>query len=446
MLQQYARTYGVDLDIAPPLPSTLKAVLIQTATDLVDTASDRHDWINPDTGANVRYHAGPDYATGYGLVNALAATGLIKEKKLREDTLASRAEVDEHEFRVAAGTSRIQITLAWDDEAFEGLYSPETEPRLVNDLDLTLVAPDGTEHLPWVLAPLAAAASIGAPDPIAATDIAPATRGGDHRNNVEQVTVDSPLPGRWVVRVRLAATSPGLLATPQPYSLAGDFDSRFYFTDWRESPGSVYEIVDGAPHALYTAARGQVYHSTFAPDGTLYATNANDRLLVRVRDGTVPETLYRHSTYVRDVGVDAAGGLYFSEASGASTDGVIYRFDVATRTATAYYRIRLTEVGGFWAGDFAFDNSGRLYLSTGNRIGGRVYRVDDPTAGASPLSVYSLAGEAITGIAFNRRDELFFTNWDRDFGRIYRVSLADGRRDLVYAFPNRRIWDISFRW
>ena len=147
MLQQYARTYGIDLDTAPPLPSTLKAALIQTATDLVDTVNDPHDWINPDTDADVRYHAGPDYATGYGLVNALAAVGIIKEKKLLENSIAARSEVDNHEFLVASGTDRIQFTLAWDDEAYEGVYVPDTESRLVNDLEFSLIAPDGTEHL-----------------------------------------------------------------------------------------------------------------------------------------------------------------------------------------------------------------------------------------------------------------------------------------------------------
>lgn len=445
VLQQYARTYGADLDSAPPLPSTLKAALIQTTTDLVHTARDREDWDNPDTGSFVQYHEGPDYATGYGVVNALAAVGLVREKNLAEGQIAARDEVREHVFQVPAGTERIQFTLAWDDEAFEGSVAPETAPRLVNDLELTLVAPDGTVHLPWVLAPLTPAAIIGDPDPIAPSDITPASRGRDHLNNVEQVTVVRPAAGRWIARVEVAATSPGLLARPQSYSLAGDFDSRLYFTDWAEQPGKLYEIHDGAPRAIFTAARGRVYHSAFAPDGTLYVTDANTASVLRVRvDGTA-EVVYRHLTYVRDLAFDPGGQLYFSEASGARADGKIYRLDVVSGTATTFYPVRLGQVGGFWAGDFAFDRDGRLYLSSGNRVGGRIYRVDDPAARSLPVSVYSLSGEAVTGIAFNRRGELFFTNWNSQRGNIYRASLADGRRDLVYSFSNRRIWDISFR-
>ena len=447
MLQQYARTYGIDLDTAPPLPSTLKAALIQTATDLVDTVNDPHDWINPDTDADVRYHAGPDYATGYGLVNALAAVGIIKEKKLLENSIAARSEVDNHEFLVASGTDRIQFTLAWDDEAYEGVYVPDTESRLVNDLEFSLIAPDGTEHLPWVLAPLTPAATRGDSDPVAPADITPATQGRDHRNNVEQIAVDSPLPGRWIARVQLEPTSPGLLANPQPYSLAGDFDSRFYFTDWHESPGSVYEVHDGAPRALHTAASGHLYHSAFGLDGTLYYSNANDTVLYRLRPGGMPEVFHRHTTYVRDVGIDpTTGRVYFSEASGARADGLIHRYNPLLRRFMPFYRVQLSDVRGFWQGDFAFDGAGRLHLASGNLIGGRIYRVDSPAMGSAPVEVYALPGEAIAGIAFNRRGELFFTNWDSARGNIHRLSLTDGRRDLVYSFPNRRIWDVSFRW
>jgi subtilisin family serine protease len=444
MLQQYSLTYGVDLDAAPPLPSTSKAVLVQTATDLTHTAADAFDRNNPDTGAFVQYHAGPDYATGYGQVNALAAVSLIKEKNLLEGRIASRSQVDEHTFWVSPGSDRIQFTLAWDDEPFEGIYASETASKLVNDLELSLIAPDGTTHLPWVLAPLTPAAAIGERDPIAPGDITPATHGRDHLNNLEQVTVERPASGRWIARVRLAESSPGLLAEPQPYSLAGDFGSRFYFTDWAESPGSVYEIRDGVARAIHTSTRGRIYHAAFAPDGTLYVSNSNDTAVQRVPSSGAAETVYRHGTYVRDIAFDPSGRFYFSEASGARTDGTIYQLDLASGRATPFFRVQLAAVGGFWAGDFAFDAAGKLYLSTGNRIGGRIYRLDEVPA-PTLVSVYALPDSAVTGIAFNRRGEMFYTNWDRDYGNIYRVTLADGRRDLVYSFPGRRIWDLAFR-
>jgi len=233
VLQDYAATYGVDLDVAPPLPSTVKAALIQSAKDLVHPAPDAHDWINPDTGVEVLYYEGPDYATGYGLVDALGATAVVRERNLVEGTIAAPTDVVTYTRFVTSGLDRLQFTLAWDDEADEDTFGVETDPRLVNDLELRLIEPGtGIARRPWVLPPLTPAAVIGDPDPIAPADILPAAPGDDHLNNVEQVTVNSPAPGLWTIQVSVAATSPGLLAEPQPFSIAGDFNQRIYFTDF----------------------------------------------------------------------------------------------------------------------------------------------------------------------------------------------------------------------
>jgi len=223
VLQQYAITYEVDLDDLPPRPSTLKAVLIQTAKDLVHDTQDGLDWNEPDTGGPVLYYKGPDYATGYGLIDAQAAVDLVRGKKLREGAISSSTQVDNYWLWVPPGTQRIQFTLAWDDEPDEDTYGVETNPRLVNDLELRLIAEDGSIYLPWVLDPLIPAAAIGDPDPITPADITPAHRGEDHLNNVEQVTVDAPTSGNWTVRVSVAPGSVGLFEKPQAYSLAGDF-------------------------------------------------------------------------------------------------------------------------------------------------------------------------------------------------------------------------------
>ena len=139
--------------------------------------------------------------------------------------------------------------------------------------------------------------------------------GRDHRNNVEQIAVDSPLARTLDCASATGPTSPGLLANPQPYSLAGDFDSRFYFTDWLESPGSVYEVHDGAPRALHRCQR-YLYHSAFGLDGnSFYYSNANDTVLYRLRPGGMPEVFHRHTTYVREASVSKSdhGRVYFKQ-------------------------------------------------------------------------------------------------------------------------------------
>ncbi len=59
-------------------------------------------------------------------------------------------------------------------------------------------------------------------------------------------------------------------------------------------------------------------------------------------------------------------------------------------------------------------------------IGGRVYRVDDRAA--APSEIYAIGGEAVTGIAFNRRGQFFYTNWNADRGYIHRLDLDSGDR------------------
>ncbi len=223
LLEEYAASAGVDLDTAPPRPSTLKAVVVQTAKDLVHDAPDLHDdWDNPDTGGPVLYHEGPDYATGYGRINAAGATRLLREGRFAEGSIAAPDQLDVYCLGAPFAGERIQATLAWDDEPDEDRAGPRTDPNLINDLELRLVDPAGVVHLPWVLPPLTPADTAGDPDSIAPADIRPAAPGEDHLNTIEQVTVAGPDRGVWRLRVSVAATSVGLLETPQPYSLASD--------------------------------------------------------------------------------------------------------------------------------------------------------------------------------------------------------------------------------
>ena len=109
------------------------------------------------------------------------------------------------EFFVFPGTAELKSTLAWDD--FPGsILTANTTPKLVNDLDLVLISPTGSLHEPFILSPLTpetpGAVGYTGVDPIAAGDIAAATTGADHINNVEQVLVVNPIPGPWRARVK----------------------------------------------------------------------------------------------------------------------------------------------------------------------------------------------------------------------------------------------------
>jgi hypothetical protein len=155
---------------ADPLPSTLRAVLVNNTVDL-DSAT---TWFN----------RGPDFAAGYGLVQINTSVQSLERGDALEGSLA-QGEEKRYFVAVPAGASSVRMTLAWDDEA----ANPGTNPALVNDLDLVVIDPNGSRRYPWTLNP--------------ANPTADAVRTvEDHVNNLEQVQVDTPIAGNWSLIVR----------------------------------------------------------------------------------------------------------------------------------------------------------------------------------------------------------------------------------------------------
>jgi subtilisin family serine protease len=173
MLEQFAISYPA----LTPLPSTVKAILINTAVDLGN--------------------AGPDYAYGFGRVNVQSAVDAILQGQFLEDQLSS-GQTDDYTFTVPAGTPSLRVSLSWMDPA----ATPLSNPTLVNDLDLALISPGSSTYYPFVLNP--------------ASPSSPAGTGVNHRDNSEQAVVSRPAAGMWTIRV--SATS--LPSGPQSYSLA----------------------------------------------------------------------------------------------------------------------------------------------------------------------------------------------------------------------------------
>jgi len=170
--------------------STLKALIIHTADDLG----------NP----------GPDYKFGWGLMNAEAAAEQISDhydfpdaNKITEDILDDVNTMQTYTF-VWDGNNPIRATLCWTDppaEAATGLDNPS--PRLINDLDLRIIDPNGSVHYPFVLNPASPADT--------------ATTGDNTLDNVEQVLIYSPnAPGSYAAQVSYKGT---LTDNEQHYSL-----------------------------------------------------------------------------------------------------------------------------------------------------------------------------------------------------------------------------------
>lgn len=271
LLQQYGEQFGVDINTAAPLPSTLKAILIQTATDLAGTATGT----NPDTGAGTAYGAGPDWATGYGMANIDAASNLMAAEMFLEDSVATTNVTDTHLASVAPGQAELRITLAWDD--LPGTPNANhAAPSLVNDLDLLLVGPNGEVVRPLVLPAVQqfdcdADSSNGTQTQCASPGADPgpwggvAAQGTDRRNNVEQAIVANPAPGTWRARVSVLNTDSTVrlpLGGEQSYSLAGLSDAR---ADLRITKSS-------SPDPA-TAGEQLFYNVTVHNDGPDDATN-----------------------------------------------------------------------------------------------------------------------------------------------------------------------------
>lgn len=224
-----------------------------------------------------------------------------------------------------------------------------------------------------------------------------------------------------------------------------------YYADGYQSRGSVYYAASSsAPESIiYTRPSGNLHSFTFHPGVTekLYFVNANQRNIYRIDElwsGWSAETIvYTHTTYVRDIAFafDQNGeiGLYFSEATGAGGDGKIYRLD-DSGSAVPFYTVRLADVGGDWGGDFAFDYDGNLYLSSGNRARGSIYKVTSGTGAVT--KIFDSKTGSIAGLVY-RSGSLYYADWRQN---IYRLDLSSGTSTVYYTNPSRTwISDVGFR-
>ena len=238
-----------------PLPSTLRAIAIHSAADLQQSTKYFDIKSTPTGTLPVQAFPGPDFATGYGLVDAEAAVNVARHHIVREGVVNGTCDKQALIFAVSDAASPVKVTLAWDDPASVGVEVAYDEPLLVNDLDLVLIDPAHNKHYPWLLDQQAMADGVpiaddaqtcGMPitvgralkpttdpwyagrddagndlpgsrdDPINESDLKAATTGKDHLNNVEQVVAPGMI-GQWTAEVSGFAVDMG----PQRYSIVG---------------------------------------------------------------------------------------------------------------------------------------------------------------------------------------------------------------------------------
>jgi len=148
---------------------------------------------------------GPDYRHGWGLMNTERAGQVIlntNNNYLLDERTINQGETYSFTM-VASGRGPLVASICWTDPAGTTVTTLNNRtPRLVNDLDLR-VSDGTTTTQPWTLDP--------------ANPANAATRGDNTRDNVEQVLVANPVPGKMYT---LTVTHKGTLSgSKQDYAL-----------------------------------------------------------------------------------------------------------------------------------------------------------------------------------------------------------------------------------
>ena len=166
---------------AVPQAALIKAVLCNTAEDLG----------NP----------GPDFTFGFGHLNARRAAETIENNRFYLSIITPSANT----ITVPANARRLKVMLYWADTA----AAANAASALINDFDLTVVAPGNITHWPLILNPL----------PANVNDTA--VEGVDRINNIEQVVINNPVAGNYNINVSAFALPYG----PQEYVITYQIDT-----------------------------------------------------------------------------------------------------------------------------------------------------------------------------------------------------------------------------
>jgi hypothetical protein len=159
LYQRYQQIYGTK-----PESALMKPLLCNSATDL-----------GP---------AGPDYGYGFGFMNLNRAIQVLDAGNFYKDSAANQ-QTNTKTIAVPQGIAKLKVMLYWQDPP----ASAFSARPLVNDLDIKVITPNGITVLPFVLDTLPSlVANLARP-------------GVDHINNIEQVVIDAPVAGNYLISV-----------------------------------------------------------------------------------------------------------------------------------------------------------------------------------------------------------------------------------------------------
>ena len=149
--------------------------------------------------------------------------------------------------------------------------------------------------------------------------------------------------------------------------------------------------------------------------------------------------LCRHEGEVMDLAVRVEGGrsvIYFSSVNPSVGQGNLFRLLPSDYPQLAA-SISFDPASDWWDGFFAFDPAGRLYLSSGGRLPGRLYRVEEGVL----REVARVPARRIGGLSFLDPWVVLFTDLA---GGVWKLDLRQGMPVEIYRSRGRfRISDVG---
>ncbi|MEL6917626.1 MAG: S8 family serine peptidase [Bacteroidota bacterium] len=182
--------FYMDIHNQNPLASLVKAIVINSADDIGNK--------------------GPDFRSGYGKINGYNALKTLQDNRIISSTIDPGA-IKTFPIGIPQNAKNFKATLVWTDTP-----APiNSNLALVNDLDMEAI--NGTTvHEPWVLNSRANTLSLESP----------ASKGPDHTNNIEQVSIENPISGEVVLQV----TGFNINTLNQEFSIAYGWEEPNSFT------------------------------------------------------------------------------------------------------------------------------------------------------------------------------------------------------------------------
>jgi len=263
---------------AVPSPALVKAALINSAEELDQTASGPGPVPNHDEGW------GRITLTNIITTNVNSAPRFYQY--LDQAVLLTNSQVWSQHLFVQSSDEPLKITLAYTDEpGFPGAI-----PALVNDLDLEVVAPDG---------------SLYRGNQFGAGESVPNAPSPDRINNVEGIYLPQPAPGDYLVRVRASrvvqdaiTNTPGIL--DQDFALVSSADF--------VRPGTGFILLDRAAYTTPGMMNISVFDAARAASNSVSVTVTNLTTFAHVTTNLVAAGNYGMFTGVVATATSASAG------------------------------------------------------------------------------------------------------------------------------------------